>query len=212
MNVLTIIDNYDSFTYNLVQELGRLGGEMRVWRNDEKSVEEILAEEPEGIIISPGPCTPNEAGISIDLLRAVVKKAEAGKVIPLLGVCLGHQALAAAFGGIVRRAPEIVHGKQSPVFHSGEGLLKELEQGFTAGRYHSLIVEEDSLGEQWQVTARTAEGLVMGIQHNCHPFFGLQFHPESILTPKGEKILQAFLDITRKAEKSQEPEFVPQYI
>lgn len=206
MNVLTIIDNYDSFTYNLVQELGRLGGEIRVWRNDEKSVEDILAEEPEGIIISPGPCTPNEAGISVDLLRAVARKADSGQIIPLLGVCLGHQALAAAFGGIVSRAPEIVHGKQSPVFHSGEGLLKELEQGFVVGRYHSLIVEEASLDEQWQVTARTAEGLVMAIQHCRHPFYGLQFHPESILTPDGAKILQAFLDIIRKTNGSSQPE------
>ncbi len=195
--MLTIIDNYDSFTYNLVQELGRLGGEIRVWRNDEKSVEDILEEEPEGIIISPGPCTPNEAGISVELLRAVARRADSGQVIPVMGVCLGHQALAAAFGGVVSRAPEIVHGKQSRVFHTGQGLFKGLEQGFVVGRYHSLIVEEKSLTAEWQVTAHTEEGLVMGIQHCDYPFYGLQFHPESILTPEGEKILQTFLDIIK---------------
>ncbi|MDI6813693.1 MAG: aminodeoxychorismate/anthranilate synthase component II [Desulfitobacteriaceae bacterium] len=199
--MLTVIDNYDSFTYNLVQEFGRLGSAVRVWRNDEKTVEEILAEEPEAVILSPGPCTPAEAGISVELLQALEVRAASGDAIPVLGVCLGHQALATAFGGQVVRAPQVVHGKASPIYHDGTGLFSGLEQGFTAGRYHSLIVREKSLSSEWLITARTEEGLIMGMEHRDYPFYGVQFHPESILTPKGEKIIQAFLVIVEANKK-----------
>lgn len=191
--MLTVIDNYDSFTYNLVQALGRMGAELRVWRNDEKSVDEILAESPDGIVISPGPCTPAEAGVSVELIQELRNRPDIN--IPLLGVCLGHQALAAAFGGVVTRAPLAVHGKSSPVFHSGAGLFQGIEQGFPAGRYHSLIVKAESLGPEWVITAQTRDGLVMGMEHRDLPFYGLQFHPESILTPVGDKILAAYLGI-----------------
>ncbi|MHB1652970.1 MAG: anthranilate synthase component II [Desulfitobacteriaceae bacterium] len=201
--MLTVIDNYDSFTYNLVQALGRMGGEIRVWRNDEKNVSEILAEEPDGIIVSPGPCTPAEAGISVSLIQELGKRAQAGTQIPMLGVCLGHQALAAAFGGEVVRAPLAVHGKSSLVYHCGEGLFAGLEQGFPAGRYHSLIVKSESLGPEWVVTAHTEDGLIMGMEHRKWPFYGLQFHPESILTPVGDKILAAFLEIVQLMKKNQ---------
>lgn len=201
MKLLTVIDNYDSFTYNLVQEFGRLGSAVRVWRNDEKTVEEILAEEPEAVILSPGPCTPAEAGISVELLQALEVRAALGDAIPVLGVCLGHQALAAAFGGQVVRAPQVVHGKASPIYHDGTGLFSGLEQGFSAGRYHSLMVREESLSSEWLITARTAEGLIMGMEHRDYPFYGVQFHPESILTPKGEKIIQAFLVIVEANKK-----------
>lgn len=193
--MLTVIDNYDSFTYNLVQAFGSLGAEVAVWRNDEKSVEEVLADQPEGIIISPGPCSPLEAGISLDLIKEVHQSAGHGRIIPLLGVCLGHQALAQAFGGEVRRAPEIIHGKTSCIIHNQSGLFAGLEQGFQAGRYHSLMVEPNSLNADWEITAQTEDGLIMGLQHRHYPFYGLQFHPESILTADGEKILQAFLDV-----------------
>lgn len=202
MKLLTVIDNYDSFTYNLVQEFGCLGQDVRVWLNDEKTVAEILAEEPEGIILSPGPCTPKEAGISLELLQALQDRALSGAAIPVLGVCLGHQALAAAFGGQVIRAPQAVHGKASPIFHDGKGLFCGLEQGFAAGRYHSLMVRETSLGAEWQITARTEDGLVMGMEHRDFPFYGVQFHPESILTPQGDRIIEAFLGIVR-ANKEQ---------
>lgn len=198
-----MIDNYDSFTYNLVQEIGELGAGLRVWRNDEVTVPEVLQAEPEGIIISPGPCTPDQAGISLELLREVHRQAERGEVIPVLGVCLGHQAMARAGGGNVVRAPQAVHGKQSPVYHNGEGLFLGLDQGFPAGRYHSLIVEEESLPKEWRITARTSDGLVMGMQHAQHPFFGLQFHPESILTPVGKNILQSFLKVVEQSKRKE---------
>ncbi|KLU63229.1 aminodeoxychorismate/anthranilate synthase component 2 [Peptococcaceae bacterium CEB3] len=206
--MLTVIDNYDSFTYNLAQALGRLGGEeVRVWRNDEKTVAEILAEKPLGLILSPGPCTPTEAGISLELVQELGERAaRGGGAVPVLGVCLGHQALAMAFGGRVVRAPEVVHGKASAVYHCGEGLFAGLEQGFKAGRYHSLMVDRESLGPEWAVTAQTAEGLVMGIEHREHPFYGLQFHPESILTPDGDKILRTFLAVVEGNTAAAGPE------
>jgi len=198
MNVLTILDNYDSFTYNLAQAFGGWGEQIMVWRNDEKSVAEILAEEPAGIIISPGPGTPAEAGIALELINEVKERAVQGNPIPLLGVCLGHQALASAYGSKIIRAPEIVHGKNSRIFHQGQGLFQGLEQGFLAGRYHSLMVEQASLDPAWEVTAYTEEGLIMGLQHRVYPFYGVQFHPESILTPAGNQILLSFLQVVRE--------------
>jgi len=195
MSLLTVIDNYDSFTYNLVQAFGQLGAEMRVWRNDERQPDEILAEDPAAIVLSPGPGTPAEAGVCMQLLHVLSREADNGHPVPLLGVCLGHQALAAAFGAKIVRAPLAVHGKVSPVFHNARGLFAGLEQGFRAGRYHSLVVEEESIGADLEVTARTPEGLVMGLKHRNYPFYGVQFHPESILTPDGDKILAAFLEL-----------------
>ncbi len=200
MNLLLMIDNYDSFTYNLVQEFGRLGADIQVVRNDEKTVDEILAVKPQGIIISPGPCTPKEAGVSLELLAEVARRAGQGEVIPVLGVCLGHQALAEALGGRVVRAPQIVHGKKSKIYHLGRGLFAGLRQGFLAGRYHSLMVDRDSLSADWEVSAFTEQGLVMALEHKRFPFFGVQFHPESILTREGEKILQRFIEITESSK------------
>jgi len=200
--VLTVIDNYDSFTFNLVQVFGDLGETVAVYRNDEKSADEILAQNPDGIVISPGPCSPKEAGISLELVRKIVSRARKSQVapdiIPLLGVCLGHQTLAAAFGGKIVRTHEILHGKVSPIFHSGEGLYVNMAQGFIAGRYHSLMVDPQTLSCELKVTARTQEGLIMGLEHRKYPFYGVQFHPESVLTPEGSKILRAFLEVVKR--------------
>ena len=196
MNVLIVIDNYDSFTYNLVQAFGELGAEVVVYRNDEQEVQAILDERPDGIILSPGPGTPREAGITLNLIQNVFDNAQKGQITPVLGVCLGHQALGMSFGCQVIRAPEIVHGKTSPIFHNGQGVFKDLEQGFSAGRYHSLMVDPENLNPDLEVTARTEDGLIMGLSHRNYPFFGVQFHPESILTPHGSKILEAFYAMT----------------
>ena len=196
MNVLIVIDNYDSFTYNLVQAFGELGAEVVVYRNDEQTVQAVLDELPDGIILSPGPGTPREAGITLNLIQNVFEQAQMGQTIPVLGVCLGHQALGMSFGSQVIRAPEIVHGKTSRIFHNGQGLFKDLEQGFPAARYHSLIVDLGQLNPDLEVTAQTDDGLIMGLCHRSYPFFGVQFHPESILTPQGSKILQAFYAMT----------------
>lgn len=196
MNVLIVIDNYDSFTYNLVQAFGQLGAEVVVYKNDEQEVQAILDEKPDGIILSPGPGTPKEAGITLDLIQNVFDQAQMGQTIPVLGVCLGHQALGMSFGSQVIRAPEIVHGKTSRIFHNGQGLFKNLEQGFQAARYHSLIVDSAQLNPELEVTAQTEDGLIMGLCHRNYPFFGVQFHPESILTLHGSKILQAFYAMT----------------
>lgn len=187
--MLLIIDNYDSFTYNLVQYLGELGAEMRVVRNDQTTPEQIRAMGPECIVISPGPCTPNEAGISMDVVR------ELGPEIPILGVCLGHQSIAQAYGGRVVRAPEIMHGKTSEIFHRGEGIFEGLESPLVATRYHSLIVERESLPECLIETAwtETPRRLVMGLRHREYPVQGVQFHPESILTETGKRLLANFL-------------------
>ncbi|WP_462320673.1 anthranilate synthase component II [Halochromatium sp.] len=190
--MLLMIDNYDSFTYNLVQYLGELGVEVRVVRNDELSVADALALRPDQIVISPGPCTPNEAGISVDLIRAA-----AGKV-PLLGVCLGHQSIGQAFGGKVVKAHAVMHGKTSPIHHERLGVFRGLTQPFEATRYHSLVVEEASLPAELEVTAwtETAEGTrdeVMGMRHRELPIEGVQFHPESILTRHGHDLLRNFL-------------------
>jgi anthranilate synthase component II len=187
--MLVLIDNYDSFTYNLVHFLGELGGECRVFRNDKITVAEVLRLKPSGIVLSPGPCTPNEAGICLELIE------KAGSTIPLLGVCLGHQAIGQAYGGKVVRAPIPMHGKLSEITHTAKGVFKGLPKKFEVTRYHSLIVERKSLPADLTVTARTADGLIMGLQHKVHPVHGVQFHPESIASENGHALLANFLDL-----------------
>jgi anthranilate synthase/aminodeoxychorismate synthase-like glutamine amidotransferase len=185
--MILLIDNYDSFVFNLARYLEELGQETAVVRHDAATVAEIAARRPQAIVISPGPCTPHEAGVSVDVLR------ELSGEIPMLGVCLGHQALAAAFGGNIIRAPEPVHGRTSLIQHSGEGLFRDLPTPLRATRYHSLIVEESSLPEELIVTARSEDGLIMGLAHRSRPCFGVQFHPESVLTQSGHQLLANFL-------------------
>jgi anthranilate synthase/aminodeoxychorismate synthase-like glutamine amidotransferase len=185
--MLVMVDNYDSFTWNLVQYLGELGADVVVHRNDEVTPEEIEQAAPLGVVVSPGPCTPREAGISVEVVRRF-----AGK-LPVLGVCLGHQCIASAFGGRVVRADRLMHGKTSPVEHDGRGVFSGLPQGFIATRYHSLIVERESLPAELEVSAWTAEGEIMGIRHKQLPVEGVQFHPESILTSEGKALLGNFL-------------------
>ncbi len=188
--MLLLLDNYDSFTYNLYHYLGELGAETIVRRNDALSVEDALALAPDAIVISPGPCDPDRAGISLDLVRA------AADVCPVLGVCLGHQAIAQAFGGRIVRAPEIMHGKLSSIEHDGRGLFQGLPSPFRATRYHSLIAEPASLPACLAVTARTTEGVIMAIAHRERPIWGVQFHPESIETEHGHRLLENFLAST----------------
>jgi anthranilate synthase/aminodeoxychorismate synthase-like glutamine amidotransferase len=185
--MLLVIDNYDSFTYNLVQYLGELGEDVRVVRNDEVTVEEIQRMSPAHIVISPGPCTPNEAGVSLDVVAGL-----AGK-IPILGVCLGHQAIGQAFGGKVIRAKEVVHGKTSRIFHDEKGLFAGLPNPFEATRYHSLIVARDSLPDCLEVTAKTWDEEIMGLRHKTLAVEGVQFHPESFLTTSGKDLLRNFI-------------------
>jgi anthranilate synthase/aminodeoxychorismate synthase-like glutamine amidotransferase len=185
--MILLIDNYDSFVYNLARYLAELGCSTQVVRNDTMAIAEIDRMAPEAIVISPGPCTPNEAGISLELIRQL------GPRIPILGVCLGHQALAAALGGRVIRAPEPVHGRTSLVQHNGTRLFAGLPNPLTATRYHSLIVEDSSLPPELRVTARTADGIPMALEHATWPAFGVQFHPESILTDSGHRLLANFL-------------------
>lgn len=187
--MILLIDNYDSFVYNLARYLAELGCEARVTRNDALGVDEVAALNPKAIIISPGPCTPNEAGVSLELIRRL------GKRIPMLGVCLGHQSLAAALGGKVVRAPEPIHGRTSLVHHSGERLFSGLPDPLRAMRYHSLVVEEGSLPAELRVVARTAEGIPMALEHAEWRCFGVQFHPESILTEGGHRLLSNFLSL-----------------
>lgn len=189
MSKLLLIDNYDSFTYNLVQAFLVLGAEVLVHRNDRITVEEARALQPTHLCISPGPGTPRAAGVSMSMIEAF-----AGEV-PILGVCLGHQCLVEVFGGEVVRAPRLMHGKTSPVHHSGQGILRGLPDPFEAGRYHSLIVRPDSLPDVLEVSAHTAEGEIMGVRHKTLAIEGVQFHPESILTPQGPALLDAFLAI-----------------
>jgi anthranilate synthase/aminodeoxychorismate synthase-like glutamine amidotransferase len=188
-----VLDNYDSFTYNLVQYLGELGADVVVRRNDQLTVEDVEAMRPERILLSPGPCTPQEAGISIDLVRHF-----AGKV-PLLGVCLGHQAIGAAFGGEIVRAPKLMHGKTSEVQHDGKTIFKGLSSPMTATRYHSLIVQEQSLPKDLEISAYATENgssrVIMGLRHKQFPVEGVQFHPESVLTSEGKKLIGNFLEI-----------------
>jgi anthranilate synthase component 2 len=189
--MLLMIDNYDSFTYNLVQYLGELGAEVRVVRNDEVTVEEVERLRPEKIVISPGPCSPNEAGISLATI------ARLGGKIPLLGVCLGHQAIGQAFGGKVVHAKTLMHGKTSPILHAGTGVFRGLPSPFTATRYHSLAVERSSLPDCLEVTAWTEDGEIMGLRHKSLAVEGVQFHPESILTEHGHAMLGNFLEERR---------------
>ncbi len=195
--MILVLDNYDSFTFNLVQYLGELGEEVSVRRNDELTVGEIAAMAPERIVISPGPCTPQDAGISMDVVRRF-----AGQV-PVLGVCLGHQAIAAAFGGKVVRARNLMHGKTSAVEHDGKTIFRGLESPLTATRYHSLVVADDGLPEQLEVSARSRESdgssVIMGLRHRHYPVEGVQFHPESVLTPQGKHLLANFVRLGRSA-------------
>ena len=187
--MLVVIDNYDSFTYNLVQFLGELGAQMEVFRNDKISPDEVAKLEPEGIVISPGPCTPKEAGISKDLIAAVSGK------IPILGVCLGHQCIGEVFGGDIIRAERLMHGKTSMIHHDGRTIFEGLANPFEATRYHSLIVKKSSIPQCLKITAWTDEDEIMGIKHEDHPTWGVQFHPESILTGEGKKLLGNFLKL-----------------
>ncbi len=191
--MILLIDNYDSFTFNLVHVLGEVGGVCAVRRNDALGVDEALAMLPEAIVLSPGPCTPNEAGICLDLIAAA-----AGRV-PILGVCLGHQAIGQVFGGVVKHAPLPMHGKVAGVEHAGTDVFAGLPSPFQAARYHSLIVERETLPAELEVTAWTADGLVMGLRHRAMPVFGVQFHPESIASEGGRDILANFLAIARGA-------------
>jgi anthranilate synthase/aminodeoxychorismate synthase-like glutamine amidotransferase len=187
--MLLIIDNYDSFTYNLVQYFGQLGVDMQVHRNDAIDVDRIHELAPERICVSPGPCTPNEAGISMDLIR------ELGPTTPILGVCLGHQSIGQVYGGEVVRADRLMHGKTSPIHHAGKSVFVGMASPFEATRYHSLVVKRETLPDCLEITAWTEEGEIMGLMHREHPVHGVQFHPESILTRDGIKLLENFLKL-----------------
>jgi len=190
--MIFVVDNYDSFTWNLVQALGKLDRDVEVARNDRFDPEEIVARRPSAIVVSPGPGRPERAGRTFEMIAA----AERGE-IPLLGVCLGHQAIAAFHGGCVERAPAPRHGKTSPVFHDRSPLFAGMANPFEAGRYHSLVVREEGLPEELAVTARTPDGVVMALSHRSRPVFGVQFHPESVLTPEGETLLANFVALAR---------------
>jgi anthranilate synthase component 2/para-aminobenzoate synthetase component 2 len=189
--MLLVIDNYDSFTYNLVQYFGELGAEIEIRRNDKVTVDEIKDMSPEKICISPGPCTPNEAGISCEVIR------EFGPSIPLLGVCLGHQSIGQVYGGEIVRAERLMHGKTSPILHTGKGVFADIPSPFEATRYHSLIIRRDSFPDCFEITAEaeTEEREIMGLKHKEYPIHGVQFHPESILTGEGMKLLKNFLEM-----------------
>jgi len=191
--MLLLIDNYDSFTYNLVHYLGELGAEVEIYRNDALSADDALALNPRGIVLSPGPCDPDRAGICLEL----IEKNTGG--IPLLGVCLGHQAIGQAFGGKVVRAPSLMHGKTSDIQHSGDGLFEGVPTPFSATRYHSLVVERQSLPDCLEVTAQTDDGVIMGLAHRKHPVHGVQFHPESIASVQGHELLKNFLQIVESS-------------
>jgi anthranilate synthase component 2 len=186
--MILVIDNYDSFTYNIVQYLGELGADIQVVRNDEVSVADILVKKPSHILISPGPCSPKEAGISVDTIQQL-----AGK-IPILGVCLGHQSIGYAFGGDIIRAGKLMHGKTSQISHDGKGVFKGMPNPFRATRYHSLVIKKETLPKDLEVTATSEDGEIMGVRHKTLAVEGVQFHPESILTEDGKKLLKNFLD------------------
>ena len=201
--MIVLLDNYDSFTYNLYQYLGELGAELRVVRNDEMSAGEVLALRPSAVVVSPGPGNPDQAGISLELVRRCTG------ALPLLGVCLGHQALGQAFGGRVVRAPRLMHGKTSAIHHDGRSLFRGLPQPFTATRYHSLVVDRDSVPECLEVSAWTEDGVVMGLRHRQHPVEGVQFHPESILTAAGKDLLRNFLRLAGSSQPAASDQWVP---
>ena len=196
---VTLIDNYDSFTFNLVHYFGELGADVTVWRNDEISVDRALGEKPEAFVLSPGPCTPNEAGICLDLVRA------ASAATPILGVCLGHQAIGQAFGGEVVRAPLPMHGKISRVMHTARGLFRGVNGPFHATRYHSLVIERASAPDDLEITARTDDGVIMAVAHRALPVYGVQFHPESIASEHGRTILKNFLDLASAFNDAHSP-------
>jgi len=194
--MIVMIDNYDSFTFNIVQYLGQMGEDVQVYRNDKITLDEIRRLKPQAIFLSPGPCSPNEAGITVDVIR------EFHTSVPLMGICLGHQSIGFAFGGEVVRAGRIMHGKVSPVEHDGKTIFSGLPNPFTAGRYHSLVVRPETLPDCLEVSARTAEGEIMGLRHKEYPVEGIQFHPESVLTPQGKRILRNFLKTLGRKERS----------
>jgi anthranilate synthase/aminodeoxychorismate synthase-like glutamine amidotransferase len=185
--MILIIDNYDSFTFNLVQYLGELGVEIRVARNDALTISDIEKMAPDGIVISPGPCTPNEAGISVELIKTF------HRTIPILGVCLGHQAIGQAFGGEIVKAPKVVHGKVSTINHNGKGIFQHVPDKFSAARYHSLVIKKESAPKELEITAWTDDNIIMGVKHISSSTFGVQFHPESIATQYGKIILENFV-------------------
>ncbi len=191
--MFVLIDNYDSFTYNLYHFLGELGAEVVVHRNDAVSVDDVLEQEPEGIVISPGPCDPDSAGISLDMVHACAERE-----LPLLGVCLGHEAIGQAMGGTVVRAPEPMHGKLSAIKHNGSGVFADLESPFQSTRYHSLVIERGSIPDCLEVSAETDAGVVMGLAHRSLPLHGVQFHPESIASENGHKLLKNFLSLSSR--------------
>ena len=197
MPSVTLIDNYDSFTFNLVHYLGSLGADVTVWRNDARSVADIMADAPDAIVLSPGPCTPREAGICLDLIHA------ASPTIPMFGVCLGHQSMGEAFGGDVIRAPLPIHGKIDQILHSGQTVFHGINGAFKATRYHSLVVDRKTLPAELMITAETADGLIMGLSHRTRPSHGVQFHPESIASEYGKTILRNFLDLASRWNETQ---------
>ncbi len=199
MTSVTLIDNYDSFTFNLVHYLGELGARVKVLRNDAASAEDIAGEEPDCIVLSPGPCTPHEAGVCLDLIRVASPR------IPIFGVCLGHQAIGEAFGGEVVRAPLPVHGKIADIFHHGETVFHGLPSPFKATRYHSLVVRRDTLPTELAATAQTGDGLIMGLSHLTRPTHGVQFHPESIASEHGHALLRNFLDLAKSWNAAKRP-------
>jgi anthranilate synthase/aminodeoxychorismate synthase-like glutamine amidotransferase len=198
--VILLIDNYDSFTYNVYQLLSMLGAEVEVRRNDAVTLDDVRAMHPDGIVISPGPGTPDSAGVSLEILRGDAPE------VPVLGVCLGHQCVGAAFGGRIVRAPELMHGKTSEVYHEGNGVFSGLPSPFQAVRYHSLVVDPESVPEELEVTARTADGTIMGLRHRELPIEGVQFHPESVLTREGPSMLRNWLDRCEDRESRSELE------
>jgi anthranilate synthase component II len=189
--MILLIDNYDSFTYNLFHFLGELGAKVRVERNDALSADQALALKPQGIVLSPGPCTPNEAGICLELIE------KAGGKVPILGVCLGHQAIGQVYGGKIVRAPEPMHGKLSRIHHTGKSVFRGLNNDFNATRYHSLTIAPESMPAALDVTATSEDGVIQGVMHKSHPVHGVQFHPESIASENGHALLKNFLDIAR---------------
>jgi anthranilate synthase component 2 len=198
-----LIDNYDSFTYNLFHYLGEEGAVTTVVRNDRITVADIVALDPEAIVLSPGPCTPNEAGICLDVI------AELGSRIPILGVCLGHQSIGQAYGGVVKRADTLMHGKVSEIRHTARGVFAGINGPFAGARYHSLIVERETLPADLEIVAETTDGLIMGLAHRDYPVHGVQFHPESIASDHGHRLIRAFLDIAKRWNASHRPHLLP---